>query len=67
MFSKILLMKTRRTPFSIIAIGITLTVIISATVSCKKSADSDNNRWADGPYANQFLLPDNKTSTTDFK
>ncbi|WP_143177320.1 hypothetical protein [Cystobacter ferrugineus] len=25
-----------------------------------------NNRWADGPYANQFLRPDNSTGTTDY-
>jgi hypothetical protein len=25
-----------------------------------------DNRWTDGPYANQFLLPDNRTSTTDY-
>ena len=25
-----------------------------------------NNRWADGPYANQFLLPTNATSTTEY-
>ncbi|PTL80221.1 hypothetical protein DAT35_29935 [Vitiosangium sp. GDMCC 1.1324] len=25
-----------------------------------------NNRWADGPYANQFLRPDNSTRATDY-
>jgi hypothetical protein len=25
-----------------------------------------DNRWADGPYANQFLLPNNATSPSDF-
>ncbi|NTX12870.1 hypothetical protein HUA76_18915 [Myxococcus sp. CA056] len=25
-----------------------------------------NNRWADGPSANQFLLPDNRTRSTDY-
>lgn len=33
----------------------------------KASGNSwSNNRWSDGPYANQFLLPDNATSTTDY-
>jgi hypothetical protein len=25
-----------------------------------------NNRWADGPYADFFLLPDNATSRLDY-
>ncbi|GEN12906.1 hypothetical protein SAMN05443572_103588 [Myxococcus fulvus] len=25
-----------------------------------------NNRWVDGPYANQFLWPDNRTRTTEY-
>jgi hypothetical protein len=26
----------------------------------------NDNKWIDGPYANQFLLPNNYTSTSDY-
>lgn len=39
----------------------------SGTADYKTGGNAwSNNRWADGPNANQFLRPDNSTGTTDY-